>query len=311
MRHRSSDSDLGIRSRRVTSTGFVTGVSSAAPRTRRSGPPQPAAGVDGSFALDGKSARAFVLPSGLRQVWQSRRSDGSTQTRYQQEVGDASVFGGQVTVIRDRRGRATAVVGAYFPGLKPRNQVTVSKTEARGVVEDKIGTRGSFRNQLRLDPRTGRFFYQVQSLRDGQRPVRWVDASTGQVTKAFDALAEGTVWGSKGTARASTPPGTPPPAVRAEDRRRPAGDLRPAELHQVHGWRADDRHRRPVGPDDRWQRLAEPAGRGGRALLRRRGRRLLPRRVQPQQPRRRGHADRLQGALRERLLQRVLERRST
>ncbi len=182
----------------LTSTALVSAsASSAAPRTAPSSTGS-VAGVDGSFALEGKSARAFVVPPDAERVWQSRRADGSTQTRYQQMVGDASVFGGQLTVLRDRKGTPTAVIGAYFPGLKPRNAVKVSKTEARGVVEDRIGTRGTFRNKLRLDPRSGRFFYQVQSLRAGQRPVRWVDATTGQVTKAFDALAEGSGVGVKG-----------------------------------------------------------------------------------------------------------------
>ncbi len=39
---------------------------------------------------------------------------------------------------------------------------------------------------------------EVQSLRDDSRPVRWIDAATGGVRKAFDAIAHGDGIGVKG-----------------------------------------------------------------------------------------------------------------
>jgi Zn-dependent metalloprotease len=74
----------------------------------------------------------------------------------------------------------------------------VGKAVARSIVADKVGSRGTFRNHLMIDPRTGRYFYQVQSLRPAQRPVRWVDAATGAVVNAFNGLTEGTGLGVKG-----------------------------------------------------------------------------------------------------------------
>jgi Zn-dependent metalloprotease len=101
-------------------------------------------------------------------------------------------------VLRDAAGTATSVVGAYFPGLRPTNTVKVTKAKARDIVEGKIGTRGTFRNQLMVNPRTGAYFYEVQSLRAAQRPIRWVNASTGRIVKAFSGLTEGTGTGVKG-----------------------------------------------------------------------------------------------------------------
>jgi bacillolysin len=75
-------------------------------------------------------------------------------------VDGASVFGGQITVTRDASAANLTAVGAYFPGAS--------------------------------------LFYEVQSLRADSRPVRWIDASSGAVRKAFDALAHGDGTGVKG-----------------------------------------------------------------------------------------------------------------
>ncbi|NUR07591.1 MAG: peptidase M4 [Nocardioidaceae bacterium] len=180
----------------VTSTGLVTAsVSSAAPPPAAT---QARQGYAGSFAISGKDAAAYVVPDDLHRLWSNRLPDGTTQTRYQQTLGKASVFGGQVTVLRDAAGTPTSVIGAYFPDLRARNAVKLDKAQARGVVEKRIGDRGSFRNALHIDPRTGRYFYEVQSLRAAQRPVRWVDAATGAVTNSFNGLTEGTGVGVKG-----------------------------------------------------------------------------------------------------------------
>jgi Zn-dependent metalloprotease len=181
----------------VTSTGLVTASTSSASPQRTAATPS-ASNYSGSFAISGKSAAAYVVPDDVTQVWSSRRPDGTTQTRYQQKVGNAAVFGGQVTVLKNAAGRTTSVVGAYFPDLRPTNAVKVDRAKARGIVVDKVGSRGTFRNQLMVNPRTGRYFYEVQSLRAAQRPVRWVDATSGAVVNAFNALTEGTGLGVKG-----------------------------------------------------------------------------------------------------------------
>jgi Zn-dependent metalloprotease len=161
---------------------------------------QDAAAADhaGSFALSGEQAREYQLPNDVREVFSTSLPGGLTQTRYQQMVGDASVFGGQITVIKGADGQNQAVVGAYFPGLEPKNEKAIGKAKAREIVEQKVGSRGVWDNELRIDPRTGHEFYQVQSMRAASRPVRWVDAGSGHITKSFNALMEGEGTGVKG-----------------------------------------------------------------------------------------------------------------
>ena len=182
----------------VTATALVTASSSSAAPQRTAAPSLSSSSYSGSFAISGKSAAAYVVPRDVKEVWSSTRPDGTTQTRYQQTLGNASVFGGQVTVLKNPAGETTSVVGAYFPDLRPSNAVKVSKGKARTIVESKVGSRGTFRNQLRIDPRTGSYFYEVQSLRADQRPVRWVDAATGDIVKAYSGLTEGSGTGVKG-----------------------------------------------------------------------------------------------------------------
>ena len=61
----------------------------------------------GSFAISGAQAAGYTLPDDVRQVWSHALPGGQTQTRYQQYVGNASVFGGQVTVIENSAGTPT------------------------------------------------------------------------------------------------------------------------------------------------------------------------------------------------------------
>jgi bacillolysin len=180
----------------ATATAVVTASTSSAAPQRAAAPT--GSSYSGSFAISGKNAAAYVVPDDVTRVWSSRRPDGSTQTRYQQTVGNADVFGGQVTVLKNPAGTATAVVGAHFPDLRPTNAVKLGKVKARDIVEARVGIRGTYRNKLMLDPRTGTYFYEIQSLRAAQRPIRWVDASTGQVIKAFSGLTEGEGVGVKG-----------------------------------------------------------------------------------------------------------------
>ncbi|QNN53446.1 M4 family metallopeptidase [Nocardioides mesophilus] len=152
----------------------------------------------GSFALSGADADAFALPGDVRELWSATLPDGRTQTRYQQYVDGASVFGGQLTTLTGASGRTESVIGAYFPGLEASNQRNLGKGQARDIVEKRVGTRGQWSTTLRIDPDTGRQFYQVESIRDASRPVRWVNAGNGKVIKAFDAIAHGEGTGVKG-----------------------------------------------------------------------------------------------------------------
>jgi bacillolysin len=181
----------------ATTTVVTAGTSSAiAPPAvqQQAGASAPA----GSFALSGQDARDFTLPDDMKQLHTATFPDGRTSTRYQQMIEGATVFGGQITVIRDASGQADTVIGAYFPGLQPKNDVQISKGRATAIVQSKIGKHGDFSNELRIDPRTGHLFYEVESIRRAERPVRWIDAATGNVNKAFDKLAHGEGIGVKG-----------------------------------------------------------------------------------------------------------------
>ncbi|NMM22368.1 MAG: peptidase M4 [Phycicoccus sp.] len=173
-----------------------TGPSAAADNPKTAAAAQPA--PNGSFAYSGQDAAAIMLPKDVKQLSTTTFADGRTSTRYQQVVDNATVFGGQITVIQGASGQADAVIGAYFPGLVPKNSATLSKGQAKSIATAQIGAGGDFSNELRIDPRTGRLFYEVESIRAAERPVRWVDAASGNVTKAFDKIAHGEGIGVKG-----------------------------------------------------------------------------------------------------------------
>jgi bacillolysin len=141
-------------------------------RWRRDSSPAGAAdgGKWGSFALSGQDARAFRVPADVVAVRSWNDASGRSVTRYQQMVGGASVFGGQITVTRDASGTIVTAIGAYFPGLQPKNTASVGHARARGIVEQDIGRGGQWRSTLRIDPSTAALFYEVQSLRDDSRP---------------------------------------------------------------------------------------------------------------------------------------------
>ncbi len=152
----------------------------------------------GSFTLTGADARAFAVPKDAAKVWSAKLPNGVTQTRYQQTVAGAKVFGGQFTVLTSRSGLTTAVVGAYYPGLKAKNSVAVTAAGARSTAAKRVGADGKWSSTLRIDPRTGRLFHEVVSQRFDHRWVQWVDASTGAVRKQYDAVAHGDGTGVKG-----------------------------------------------------------------------------------------------------------------
>lgn len=152
----------------------------------------------GSFALAGAEARAFAVPKDVVKVWSAKLPNGITQTRYQQIAAGAKVLGGQLTVLSDRAGRNTAVIGAYFPGLKAKNTLAVSAATARGTAAKRIGNDGKWSSALRIDPRDGRLFHEVLNQRFDHRWVHWVDAGSGAVKKQYDAVAHGDGTGVKG-----------------------------------------------------------------------------------------------------------------
>jgi Zn-dependent metalloprotease len=156
----------------------------------------------GSFALSGQAARDYQVPPDAVEIRSWHAAQGRTATRYQQVVDGATVFGAQITIMRDAGGSAVSVVGAYFPGLRAKGSASIGKARARDLAEREIGPGGRWRTTLRLDPTTATLFYEVQSLRDDTRPVRWIDARSGAVRKAFDALAEGDGIGVKGDVKA-------------------------------------------------------------------------------------------------------------
>ncbi len=193
MRHRSLMA-ISASALLAASTLVITSSSTAQPQDAKT----TATSYSGSFAISGDEARAYQLPTDVERVWTNALPGGRTQTRYQQLVGDATVFGGQVTVIKDAAGTTESVIGAYFPGLEPSNAKKLGKKDARDAVESRIGTRGQWSNELRIDPKDGRLFFQVESIRDDSRPVRWINAGNGKTLKAFDALAHGEGTGVKG-----------------------------------------------------------------------------------------------------------------
>jgi bacillolysin len=152
----------------------------------------------GSLVLTGADAAAFAVPRDAVKLWSARLPDGTRQTRYQQRVGGATVFGGQLTVLTDRSGRTTSVIGAYYPGLKAKNAVAVSAASARGVAAKRVGSAGEWSSTLRIDPKDGRLFHEVVNQRLDHRWVSWVDASSGAVKKHYDAVAHGDGTGVKG-----------------------------------------------------------------------------------------------------------------
>ncbi|HET7328384.1 MAG TPA: hypothetical protein VFJ14_13985, partial [Nocardioidaceae bacterium] len=110
------------------STLAIASTSSAQP----SDAPSSDTSYSGSFALSGDKAAEFVLPEHMKKVHTQTFPDGRTSTRYQQKVRNATVLGGQVTVIRDAEGTNQAVIGAYFPDLLPQNAPKLSGPEAKG-----------------------------------------------------------------------------------------------------------------------------------------------------------------------------------
>jgi bacillolysin len=143
---------------------------------------------DGFVALSGDGANQYQVPGDVREVWRSS-DNGVTQTRYQQYVGDAAVYGGQITVL-SRNGQQAAVVGNHYPNLTPSNQVKLSKAAAREKVQQERGKSGKFITTLFINPETGIRFYEVDSQRFDSRKVFHINAETGAKIREYDNIQE-------------------------------------------------------------------------------------------------------------------------
>ncbi len=225
----------------VSATGLSPATATDDPEASTSASVPP----DGSFTLDGAAAAAYELPDDVERVWSTTYADGTTQTRYQQVVEGAEVLGGQVTLLEDASGRTTTVIGAHFASLAPANRVTLAPAEAVKVATDLLGAQGERTTTLRLDPRDGTLFYEIDTRRFAQRPVLWLDAATGEVRNRFDAIAEeGEGVGIKGDTKTIDTSG-------------PAGAYRMISSdHRQETYDAQNRQNHPgvlmTDPDDVW-----------------------------------------------------------
>jgi Zn-dependent metalloprotease len=147
----------------------------------------------GFVALSGNEASQYNVPGDAREVWRST-SNGVTQARYQQYVGDAAVYGGQITVL-SRGGEQVAVVGSHYPSLGASNQVELTKSQAREKVQRVRGKSGRFITTLYINPKNGVKFYEVDSQRFASRKVFHINAQTGAKIRAYDNLQEATESG--------------------------------------------------------------------------------------------------------------------
>ncbi len=179
-----------------------------------------AAGSETGFrTLSGRAARALRLPTDVQLVNSIRLSAlNLTVERYQQYATsfEAAVDGGQLTVV-SRAGEPVLVVGAHYPTTTAHNEVQIDDAEASSLaaLDDTLEgdpthageaaalatlAREPITRQARLllDPESGRLFYRVESNALGVRQFHSVDAETGAVFDAVDALAHDHGRGVKG-----------------------------------------------------------------------------------------------------------------
>lgn len=138
--------------------------------------------------MAGEEAAGFAVPADVRPV-RTLRLGTLTYRRYQQYLGPARVLGGQLTVLRDASGRVLSVVGSHYPGIAPANEVAISGADARETADRAVGA-GERRTELVIDPATGRYLFLVETRSLAERWIHWIDAETGRVVRAVDALAE-------------------------------------------------------------------------------------------------------------------------
>lgn len=177
----------------VLSTVLVLLVAASAPSDSR------ASSQDPFRALSGADAASFTLPRDVQIVSSfDLEALELTYQRYQQFAGGVPVLGGQLTVIRDDTGEASAVIGAHYPALRPTNAIRRSSQAAEQTVSSRIGGSGSRTSQLVLDPHTERYLFQVETRRFADRWFHYVDAQTGAIVREVNAIHEGDGTGVKG-----------------------------------------------------------------------------------------------------------------
>jgi thermolysin len=158
-------------------------------------------------ALSGPAAAHFALPNDVSLVQTvSLPAHGLSYERYQQYIGsaNAAVLGGQLTVYRDDSGATTAVIGRHFSSIQPTNRVNVTAATARERAAQDIGRAGIRSAQLRLNPSSGRYFYEVETNRGVSRWIHWIDAGNGAVLNKYNALTDAG-WGYGVHHSAATP----------------------------------------------------------------------------------------------------------
>jgi len=126
----------------------------------------------------------------MHPVWTARdAASGLSQTRYQQYVNGARVYGGQLTIWKNKSGGQIAVIGSHYPKLAPTNRVKVGGLQARAAAVRQVGAGGTFNSDVLINPVNGRLFYKFEVRRFDSRWVMWIDASTGATLRKFNALA--------------------------------------------------------------------------------------------------------------------------
>lgn len=148
----------------------------------------------------GAELRDFRLPLDMRLT--GSRTDprtGLVFERYQQFAVPLGVpvDGAQLAVVR-RNGEPVLAIGNHYPGLRAQLRPTVAASAAAAIAGRNAGrvagarldpaTLTTRRTELRLDPDTRRLFHLVESAAPGVRVFTEIDAATGAIIEAWDAL---------------------------------------------------------------------------------------------------------------------------
>ena len=164
--------------------------------------------------LQRADAAAFNLPADARLISESRLPGSDvTVRRYQQYTSANALVDGAQLSVATRGGRTLLVIGSHAasptqvrPGLTPtqaadaarRHADVVSHAPSPAAPSQDLEIRS---NSLRLDAPSGRLFYRVESVAPGERLFQDVDATTGEVIRAWNAIQQldpGTGIGVKG-----------------------------------------------------------------------------------------------------------------
>lgn len=156
--------------------------------------------ASGGLLLTGRAAADFRIPADVRLTGsRSDRRHGLNNDRYQQYASgpEALVEGAQLTVVR-RGQEQVLVIGAHYANLATAGGPLIGAAGAiarvasgarltESVPREVIGLLRR-RTELRLDPLIGRLFFRVESRAPGVRQFHDVDAQTGAIMAAWNAL---------------------------------------------------------------------------------------------------------------------------